>query len=103
MMGVIGGFIAIAGFFGLFTGEFLTGLFMILIGGFMYWCEVSTAEDNRKRHENDYGKVARCYKCNSTRVYAMTWDDKRDSVNFWGAASTKIGKRYHCDNCGNEW
>ena len=60
-------------------------------------------DDDNKRHSADYGRVARCPKCGSTKVYAMTYDDKRNSVAFWGAASSKIGKRYHCDDCNHEW
>lgn len=104
MMGTIGVIAVIVGIVGIFSGEgFGLGLLCILVGSFFIWGEVSTANDNQMRHENDYGKVARCYKCGSIRVYAMTYDDKRESIAFWGAASTKIGKRYHCDNCGNEW
>ena len=104
MMGVIGGLGVVFGFFALFSeGGFGIGILFILIGLFFCWGQSETDKDNQMRHENDYGKIARCYKCGSTRVYLMTYDDKRDSINFWGAASTKIGKRYHCDNCGNEW
>lgn len=102
MMGTVGAMAFMLGFFGLFT-DFGIGILLMAVGGFFLWCYSETEKDNQQRHENDYGKVAQCYKCGSTRVYAMTYDDKRDSINFWGAASTKIGKRYHCDNCGNEW
>lgn len=104
MMGFIGGIALVIGVVGLFTeGAFGVGIICILVGAFFVWGAAETEKDNQLRHQNDYGKVARCYKCGSTNVYAMTYDDKRDSINFWGAASTKIGKRYHCDNCGNEW
>lgn len=72
-------------------------IILIIVGG------IGNLIDTQERHTRDYGNVARCPKCSSTKVYAMTYDDKRASINFWGAASSKIGKRYHCDNCNYEW
>ena len=103
MMATIGAFGIIIGIGLMFSGEFGIGLFLLAVGLFFVWGEAETTKDNRMRHENDYGKVARCYKCGSTDVYLMTYDDKRESIAFWGSASSKLGKRYHCDNCGNEW
>lgn len=99
----IGGGIFALGLLMLFSGEFLYGLIIMGVGALFVWAGASVEQDNQQRHHNDYGKVARCWKCGSTNVYHMTYDDKRDSIQFWGAASTKIGKTYHCDNCGNEW
>ena len=72
---------------------------IVLIGSI----NASIEADNRDRHRSQYGKVARCYHCGSTNVYRMNYDDKYKSIAFWGAASSKIGKMYHCDNCGREW
>ncbi len=44
-----------------------------------------------------------CPHCGHYKVREATWDDKRYSVAFWGAASSKIGTRYKCDHCGNMW
>lgn len=44
-----------------------------------------------------------CPHCGHYKVRAANWDDKRYSVTFWGAASSKIGKHYKCDHCGNMW
>lgn len=102
MLGTIGGFLFIIGVLAIFT-DFGMALLCMAIGGFLVWCDISTAQDANLRHRNDYGKAPTCYKCGSSRTYFMTYDDKRKSINFWGTASSKIGKRYHCDNCGNEW
>lgn len=98
-IGIIG---IVLGFMMLFE-NFLYGLIVMGLGAFFLWADISTTNDNNLRHKNDYGKAPTCYKCGSSRTYFMTYDDKRESINFWGAASSKIGKRYHCDNCGNEW
>ena len=76
---------------------------IIAFAAFLAWGCAGNQKDSEIRHKNDYGKVARCPKCGSTKVYAMTYDDKRMSISFWGAGSSKIGKRYHCDSCGFEW
>lgn len=102
MLGVIGAFLFLAGLFGIFT-DFGAAILCMALGAFLVWGEISTAEDANLRHRNDYGKAPTCYRCGSSRTYFMTYDDKRASISFWGAHSTKIGKRYHCDNCGNEW
>ena len=97
-----GVFAVIIGVAGLFE-SFGVGLFCLAIGVFSIWVALENSKDAEMRHRNDYGKAPKCYRCGSRKVYFMTYDDKRDSINFWGAASSKIGKRYHCDNCGNEW
>lgn len=104
MLGIIGVFSIILGIGALFTGEGFGFALLLIIVGIVFVCiQSSIDEDDQMRHKNDYGKVAKCYRCGSTKVYLMTYDDKRDSINFWGAHSPKVGKRYHCDNCGNEW
>ncbi len=44
-----------------------------------------------------------CPHCGHYKVRQATWDDKKLSVAFWGAASDKIGKSYICDNCKSVW
>lgn len=104
MSAVIGGFAILFGLFCVFSeGAWGMGLFALVVGALFVWAGWSQEDDNNIRHKSDYGNVAKCPFCGSTDVYAMTWDDKRDSVAFWGTASSKVGKRYHCDNCGKEW
>ena len=51
-----------------------------------------------KRYE-----LSACPHCGHYKVRKANWDDKRISVAFWGAASTKIGKSYICDHCERMW
>lgn len=44
-----------------------------------------------------------CPYCGHYRVRPAKWDDKRMSVAFWGAASSKIGTRYKCERCNRMW
>lgn len=44
-----------------------------------------------------------CPHCGHYKVREAAWNDKRYSVAFWGAASSKIGTCYKCDHCGNMW
>ena len=87
----------------MFDISFGFGAFLIIVGIISLAAAKQEVQDNQLRHQSDYGKVTRCIKCGSTKVYRMTYDDKRDSITFWGAASDKIGKTYHCDNCEHEW
>lgn len=102
MLGV-GSFAIILGILSIFMDVGAELLILIPIGLLLCWIGASIENEDQKRHQNDYGNVARCPKCGSTKVYGMTYDDKSASIAFWGAASSKIGKRFHCDNCGNEW
>lgn len=40
-----------------------------------------------------------CPHCGHYKVRYATWDDKKMSVAFWGAWSSKVGKNYKCDYC----
>lgn len=44
-----------------------------------------------------------CPYCGHYKVRPANWDDKRMSVAFWGAASSKIGDKYKCENCNRTW
>lgn len=98
----LGGLLFVFGLMGLFNG-FGGGVVFMGIGALLIWAGRAQESDNDIRHKNDYGKVTKCPFCGSDKVYLMTWDDKRESVSFWGAASSKFGKGFHCDNCGKEW
>lgn len=44
-----------------------------------------------------------CPYCGHYKVRYSDWDDKKVSVAFWGAASTKIAERFKCDYCHRMW
>lgn len=44
-----------------------------------------------------------CPYCGHYKVRYAKWEDKRMSVAFWGAASSKIGTNYKCEHCGQMW
>ena len=106
----MGSGIAVAGMLGVLlgiVGAISSGeaamLILVPIGIILFFVGVGIENDDQTRNQRDYGKTCRCPKCNSDRVYFMTYDDKRSSIAFWGAASSKIGKRFHCDDCSYEW
>ncbi len=101
MLGIV---LLVMGVLGILSGaSFGISIACILIAVLYFYGAINKAKDDDIRHKSDYGKVNKCPKCGSTDVYIMTWDDKREDVAFWGGASSKIGKRYHCDNCNFEW
>ena len=44
-----------------------------------------------------------CPYCGHYKVRYAKWEDKRASVAFWGAASSKLGTNYKCEHCGRMW
>lgn len=44
-----------------------------------------------------------CPHCGHYKVRNAKWEDKSLSVAFWGIASSKIGKDYKCEHCGEMW
>lgn len=44
-----------------------------------------------------------CPYCGKKAVRLAKWEDKRASVAFWGAASSKLGAQYKCDACKKMW
>lgn len=93
--------------FYLATQGIAVGFFMVvalIIGAvWLLRCFVENETEKEKRHRSQYCSGIKCIHCGSESVYRMNFDDKRSSIAFWGIASNKIGKTYHCDNCGNEW
>lgn len=44
-----------------------------------------------------------CPYCGHYKVRFAKWEDKRMSIAFWGAASSKIGTKYKCEHCSRMW
>lgn len=44
-----------------------------------------------------------CPHCGHYKVRNAKWEDKQLSVAFWGVASSKIGKSFKCEHCGEMW
>lgn len=44
-----------------------------------------------------------CPYCGHYKVRCAKWEDKRNSVAFWGIHSSKIGTNYKCERCGRMW
>jgi hypothetical protein len=44
-----------------------------------------------------------CPYCHRYKVRYIKWEDKRNSIYFWGRLSSKIGTHYICDNCKKTW
>lgn len=44
-----------------------------------------------------------CPHCGHYKARYIKWEDKRNSIYFWGRLSGKIGKNYICDNCKWTW
>lgn len=49
------------------------------------------------------GPQVTCPYCSSTRVSRISILGRMVSVEFWGLASNKLGKQWHCDDCGSNF
>lgn len=47
--------------------------------------------------------VVICPYCQSTRCSRISILGRMVSVEFWGLASNKLGKQWHCDDCGSNF
>ncbi len=59
------------------------------------------ASQNRAPWERYY--TFACPYCGHYKVRPANWDDKKMSVAFWGAASSKLGDHYKCEHCKKTW
>lgn len=44
-----------------------------------------------------------CPYCHSTNTKKIGQISRAASIGFWGIASKKIGKQWHCENCGSDF
>ena len=61
----------------------------------------AVAEDEKKKKYNNY--MFTCPVCGSKNVLKISDLNRAASVAMLGAASSKIGKQYECDNCHHKW
>ena len=47
--------------------------------------------------------VPKCLICGSTNVKKISGASRAASIGFWGIFSKKIGKQWHCNNCGSDF
>ena len=47
--------------------------------------------------------VPKCLICGSTNVKKISGASRVASIGFWGIFSKKIGKQWHCNNCGSDF
>ena len=52
--------------------------------------------------EEVYPKVE-CPYCHSTNTKKIGWLERLGSAELWGLGSSKIGKQFHCNNCGADF
>lgn len=58
------------------------------------------AELEEKEHQK---YTPRCPTCSSPDIEKIGTASKVLDVAFWGFASGKVKKTFHCNNCGYEW
>ena len=56
-----------------------------------------------KAYLEGQNKQVTCPYCSSTRVSRISILGRIVSVEFWGLASSKIGKQWKCHSCGSEF
>lgn len=47
--------------------------------------------------------IITCPYCNSTNCTKISGLNRAVSIGFWGLMSKKIGKQWHCDECGSDF
>lgn len=53
--------------------------------------------------EKDIPHIPKCPTCGSPNLSKIGAGSKLLDVAFWGFASGKVRKTFHCDDCGYEW
>ena len=67
------------------------------------WKEFNKAvhDDEKRKKYNNY--MFTCPMCGSKNVKKISDLNRASSIAMFGAASSKIGKQYECDNCKHKW
>nr|DAY89482.1 MAG TPA: FdhE-like protein [Caudoviricetes sp.] len=67
---------------------------------------LNNLERQRKESLNSIvvgGSSVKCPYCKSTNTKKISGSTKAVSIGFWGLLSNKIGKQWHCNNCGSNF
>ena len=54
----------------------------------------------KARAEKQESNLVKCHYCGSTNVKKIGLLNRAISTELWGLGSKKIGKQFHCNNCG---
>lgn len=66
--------------------------------------EPTVLESKNKVFESKKSKIlVKCTYCGSTDVKKISTLGRASSVTLLGLASKKIGKQFHCNNCGSDF
>lgn len=58
------------------------------------------AEEERLRTMQAGRNMVSCTYCGSTNISKIGFLERLGSAELWGLGSSKIGKQFHCNNCG---
>lgn len=76
---------------------------VILIAGIILIRTSSKLCKGKKLSELPDNQYVQCPYCHSRKVSKLTTLDRAGSIIIAGAASGKIGKQWHCNNCGSNF
>lgn len=58
---------------------------------------------DKARAEKQESNLVKCHYCGSTNVKKIGLLNRAISTELWGLGSKKIGKQFHCNNCGADF
>ena len=62
-----------------------------------------TLNNNIKTFPTPPAPVVTCPYCHSTNTKKISQMSRMASIGFWGVFSKKIGKQWHCNECGSDF
>ena len=65
--------------------------------------EEAQIEQNRRLYEIQNSNKVTCPYCSSANIGKITTVSRMVSTGLFGLGSKKIGKQYHCNNCGSDF
>ena len=60
-------------------------------------------EEKNKKFQESLPPTATCPYCKSTSTKKISGTSRWLSTGFWGIASSKVGKQWHCTKCGSDF